>query len=201
MAIGAIQRTAAHSYKELWKLREHWDGLADLARKDPAEFIRQERDSGSAMWDDPPDGWGEEQLAIWSEGYAHGRAVETGNLWGTMRFLARALELWADRDYGPRETAPTPAQAREHRDRHICGAWIVVIRPAGSPLSMPHLVEIVAKPDEAPHGEERPAPEWLEVWDDGEYKRLEDAVEAGSEICSWMPVDMSGEPAPWPEGP
>jgi hypothetical protein len=31
---------------------------------------------GHAMWDDPPDDWGREQLLIWSRGYLYGRAIQ-----------------------------------------------------------------------------------------------------------------------------
>lgn len=34
---------------------------------------------GHALWDDPPDGWTEKELLIWSRGYLYGRSIQACN--------------------------------------------------------------------------------------------------------------------------
>jgi hypothetical protein len=80
-------------------------GLVDAELEREGRFARTWPDSevrnvmrGSAIWDDPPNGWSEETLLLYSRGYLVGRAIVGGNLgqyyWRFVESLRDPVRYW-----------------------------------------------------------------------------------------------------------
>ena len=61
---------------------------------------------GHAMWDDPPDGYSERDLLIWSRGYLHAESVHLGN---AAEVIRAAHDLPFGLAHVMRELSPPPA--------------------------------------------------------------------------------------------
>jgi len=116
------------TYEKYWKDRMLWSRHEDLFDKDYDEFVKQESNSGFAMWDDPPEGWSERDLAIYSKGYAHGRCVETGNIHGVIRSLSWMAEELKRDEYGFRDGLPSTEQINSHYNKTLLGFWQLMIK-------------------------------------------------------------------------
>lgn len=103
-----------------------WCDSCQLSRENPEEFYKQESESGLAIFDDPPKGWGKEQLYCWAVGYNRGRQIETGNINGILRIIKIGLEELLDKsNFGFKKECPTLSQVNNHQQSTLMGKWIL----------------------------------------------------------------------------
>lgn len=176
-----------------WRYYMMWYNYCDLADSDPKKFIKQESESGSAMWDDPPDNWSERDLYIWSKGYVRGREVECGNVHGIMRQLQSMVSEMMNKDYGFRDGLPTNDQVQAHTNRTLTGFWMLMIdnKKGGNDFirSYPSLHTLQINDDKLQY--------WGVGGKKGEGKWRNFTKKDKKEILSGMPLTTNGIPCSW----
>lgn len=120
-----LHAIVVNQFDKYWRYYLMWNERSDLARDDPKKFIELESKSGSAMWDDPPEGWSERDLFIWSKGYVHARQVECANISGTMDLMSFISKKLINKDYGFRDGMPSIEQIKRHE---FNGFWIIKVK-------------------------------------------------------------------------
>lgn len=174
--------------------REHqfWHSKEDLARTDWPAFVKSERESGSAMYDDPPPGWTQKDLAKWSLGYCHGRAVESGNHTNECYYLARLLAraIGPISLYGPRPGFPPTADIAWHQERTLHGVWYLAERDDKGGNMFGFLPGIAVLSVHKKNGK-------AIVFNRGQWRDV--TPEDRKNVLTAMPVELNGTPAPWKE--
>ena len=127
MTVRMLYEILKHTHEKYWRYYMMWFKHEDLFRDDYDAFVKHEKESGFAMWDDPPEGWTERDLAIYSKGYAHGRCVETGNISGVIRSLSWMAKELTREEFGFREGMPTVEQVDTHNQKTLVGFWQLMI--------------------------------------------------------------------------
>ena len=167
------------------KSYEFWYKRAELARKDPDKFWELESTSGSAMADDPPEGWTRADLEKYFRGNVHGREIETGNLAQKFRYAARELKEALDEgnEYGSRRGFPTKEEIVWHAERRLIGLWIVQSR--ANPMNETGMATLRVE-----NGE-------VQCYEGGGWRAV--TTSEAREIVTSMPVDIEGCPVAWPK--
>lgn len=186
ITIKQFDNIVKHQNDIYWRYYLMWSKHSDLADEDPKEFIKLESKSGSAMWDDPPEGWSERDLFIWSKGYVHGRSVECSNISGMMEHLSNTSDRLINKDYGFRDGMPSIKQIE--RLGCVFRYWVLQCKDTSEDSFIPYY----------------PIFYILEV-KDGKIRYLDDATgkwkiylkKEMRKIISSMPVDENLIPVSW----
>lgn len=182
-----LHRIISYQRETYWRYNMMWHRNGELDRKDPEEFYRRESNSGLAMFDDPPEGWTEDQLHKWALGNTHGREVETGNIFGVLRNIEWRLEQLLDKDrFGFRKECPIPHQVEAHCCRSLIGMWILNYKVKDNDMISQAPVSVCL---ETKNGK-------IRYLDDNEKWKILTKKEQKL-IVSYMPLSSSGLPAPW----
>jgi hypothetical protein len=174
--------------EQYWRYYMMWHERGNLADTDLEKFTKLESESGSAMWDDPPEDWSERDLAIWSMGNAHGREVECGNVSGMMMQLEELSSELINNDYGFRKGIPTLNQVEMHAHRNLMGFWMVLIDNKGNDdfVTRFPVMEIL-----------QVAKDKIQIWDESKGKYINLTKKEQKRMLEFMPVNMGGMPSSW----
>ncbi len=78
--------------KYLERRLKEWRKLADRNVDDLSdEHIKRQMD-GHAIWDDPPKGWTEQDVLLWSRGYLYAESTFLGNALEIVEYYFRLRE-------------------------------------------------------------------------------------------------------------
>jgi len=171
--------------EKYWKDYTYWRRHERLFDKDYDKFVKYEKESGSAFWDDPPEGWTEREMAIYSKGYAHGRSVETGNIQGVIRSLAWMAKELLNTDYGFRDGLPSIQQIDNHYQKTLLGFWQLMIKNEdGNSFvhQFPVLYCLRVEDDKIQHFDDK----WKEFTEENKKR-----------IITSMPTTTEGIPVSW----
>lgn len=186
MNVKLLHDIAKNYHDQYWRYYMMWYNHCDLADSDPKKFIKQESESGSAMWDDPPEDWSERDLYIWSKGYVHGRCVETGNVSGIMRIIEMHCKRLMNDDYGFRDGLPTVEQVNIHNQKTLIGFWMLLIDHKSKNDMIPRYPMLYCMQVEKNK---------IRYWDGDKWKNM--TKKETKEIISSMPMSQTGIPVSW----
>ncbi len=186
MTIELFHNYVKNQADKYWRYYIMWYNHCDLAESDPDKFIKQESESGSAMWDDPPEDWNERDLYIWSKGYARGREVECGNVHGIMKQLESLSAKLLNTDYGFRDGMPSIEEVEIHG--YFVGFWMFLYKNPDKNHFIPHypmLYILQVKNNKIQHWSSE-----NEKWEKIPEKDIQDLIKT-------MPVTVDGIPVSW----
>jgi hypothetical protein len=175
--------------EDYWRNYNFWHKRSNLSYENKEEFYKLESASGMAKFDDPPEGWGKEQLFLWALGNVHGREVETSNISGVLRFIKyRLKELLNKEQFGFREKCPTLYQVEVHSDRSVLGMWILNYKLKDHDFfsQFPQSTCLKVEKDKIRYFQ-----------GDEKWKVL--TKKEQNKIASYMPLSSSGLPGTWPK--
>ncbi len=187
MKIGFFNTMIKHHAEKYQRYSSLWHDRCDLGYADPEEFTKLERDSGSAMWDDPPEDWSERDLMIWSMGNAHGREVECMNASSMLYHLESLSSELTNNNYGFREGVPTLDQIEVHHNRNLLGIWMIMIKHEGDDFVRRYPVMMLLKV----------AKKKIQCWDGEKGKYVNLPKKDQKEMLEFMPVGDNGIPSSW----
>jgi hypothetical protein len=187
LKIGFFNTMIKHHAEKYLRYCSLWHDRCNLGHEDPEKFTKLESDSGSAMWDDPPEDWSERDLMIWSMGNAHGREVECMNASSMLYHLEHLSSELTNNNYGFREGVPTLDQIEVHSNRNLLGIWMILIAHEGDDFVRRYPVMMLLKV----------AKKKIQYWNDktGKYANL--TKKDQKEMLEFMPVGDGGIPSSW----
>jgi len=188
LTIDLFHRIVKNQADKYWRYYMMWYDHGNLADNDPKEFIKRESNSGSAMWDDPPEDWSERDLYIWSKGYVSGREVETGNITGELKYLESLSSQLLNNDYGFKKGIPSLEQIEIHANRNFMGFWIVLIDNEKNndfihKFPVMNILQV--------------AKNKIQIWEEDKGKWVNLTKKDQKRMLEFMPVDMTGIPSSW----
>jgi len=182
VAIGQIMGSLADAYKSSRRNYEAFKGWWEELKKDPKKFKQGEREAHRPK----PKGWTEKEWERFLDGYYHGRTIESGNFSQLFRHAAREMRAICDQQYGPRPGLPTPKQVSSHKELHMVGMWILVLRLDEMPYRSCTVMAIATDANGA-------------LCEQRGKKLRPITFKEQERIIFSHPVDISGTPVPWPE--
>jgi hypothetical protein len=193
VAARSVLKHLVYYYHKLHREYKYWyDELRQTwgVTKDPGKlkaFIERWR-NGNSMWDDPPAGWNERDLAIWQIGYIDGREVECGNHYQLFRYPAARLSEVLSKAFGYRPGLPSPEEAKAHEESNLIGLWLLYIQyPQKGYGGHPQVYRITVDP------------KGTLCYDDGRKKKEPFTEKDRKMIRAAMPITWGGTPAAWPK--